>query len=406
MTNCWGESYTYDIPNSSGAWGNLISISALSSYTGCTQESLGISVTPQNQIVGETYDAAGNLITVPGTGGGSYAYNAENQMTSTAGVTYTYDGDGKRVQKSSGTLYWYGMSGDSLVETDLQGNNATEYVYFGGKRISRRGPAGQLFYYVADHLGTSRMMVRAGQTSACYSADFYPFGGERALTNTCPQNYKFTGKERDAESNLDNFGARYDSSSMGRFTSPDPDNAGATNDAPQSWNAYSYVQNNPLNLTDPDGRVFCRAGNDAERHNGISEVCDVTDREFVNDPSKYPGYSHRDYSWDTYAGNVAYRKYKDPENSSEPFIFPAILGAVIGGVESGVRGGASLFEDLFGTGSKAAIETASQAEVAAEVSSIVQRAASAVGNQDAKAGSEESSGSCEGILRSGRGGDH
>ena len=69
MTNCWGESYTYDIPNSSGAWGNLISISALSSYTGCTQESLGISVTPQNQIVGETYDAAGNLITVPGTGG-------------------------------------------------------------------------------------------------------------------------------------------------------------------------------------------------------------------------------------------------------------------------------------------------------------------------------------------------
>ena len=40
--------------------------------------------------------------------------------------------------------------------------------------------------------------------------------------------YKFTGKERDSESGLDNFGARYDSSSIGRFMSPDPENAGAS----------------------------------------------------------------------------------------------------------------------------------------------------------------------------------
>src|SRR5216117_943175 len=67
---------------------------------------------------------------------------------------------------------------------------------------------------------------------------------------------KFTGKERDSESGLDNFGARYDSSSMGRFMSPDPANIGGDLDEsgdPQSWNAYSYVQNNPINATDPDG---------------------------------------------------------------------------------------------------------------------------------------------------------
>jgi hypothetical protein len=47
-------------------------------------------------------------------------------------------------------------------------------------------------------------MVQAGQTTPCYDADFYPFGGERTpITNLCPQNYKFTGKERDAETNLD-----------------------------------------------------------------------------------------------------------------------------------------------------------------------------------------------------------
>src|SRR5579863_9671545 len=64
---------------------------------------------------------------------------------------------------------------------------------------------------------------------------------------------KFTGKERDPESGLDNFGARFMASSMGRFMSPDPENAGAELLAPQSWNAYAYVDNDPLNSIDPDG---------------------------------------------------------------------------------------------------------------------------------------------------------
>jgi RHS repeat-associated protein len=66
--------------------------------------------------------------------------------------------------------------------------------------------------------------------------------------------YKFTGKERDAESGLDNFEARYFGSSMGRFMSPDP-MGGDTKD-PQSLNRYAYVRNNPLKLTDPTGLNF------------------------------------------------------------------------------------------------------------------------------------------------------
>jgi RHS repeat-associated protein len=65
---------------------------------------------------------------------------------------------------------------------------------------------------------------------------------------------KFTGKERDAESGLDYFGARYYGSNMGRFMSPDPSGlyyADPTN--PQTLNHYSYVLNNPLIATDPDG---------------------------------------------------------------------------------------------------------------------------------------------------------
>ena len=66
--------------------------------------------------------------------------------------------------------------------------------------------------------------------------------------------YKFTGKERDSESGLDNFGARYHASSMGRFMSPDPKMPSLKHLLnPQKWNKYAYTLNNPLRYVDPDG---------------------------------------------------------------------------------------------------------------------------------------------------------
>jgi len=65
---------------------------------------------------------------------------------------------------------------------------------------------------------------------------------------------QFTGKERDAETGLDYFMARYFSSAQGRFASPDPLLASARLTDPQTWNRYAYVRNDPVNLIDPDGR--------------------------------------------------------------------------------------------------------------------------------------------------------
>ncbi len=66
---------------------------------------------------------------------------------------------------------------------------------------------------------------------------------------------QFTGKERDQESGLDYFGARYYGSALGRFTSTDPKIfSKKTVLNPQKWNKYSYVLNNPLALFDPDGQ--------------------------------------------------------------------------------------------------------------------------------------------------------
>ena len=63
----------------------------------------------------------------------------------------------------------------------------------------------------------------------------------------------FTGKERDSETGLDYFGARYYASNMGRFMSPDPLMASAHASNPQTWNRYAYTLNNPLRFVDPDG---------------------------------------------------------------------------------------------------------------------------------------------------------
>jgi RHS repeat-associated protein len=267
-TDCWGQAFGYD---STGNWSNLLSISGVSSaYTGCTQGGLSVAVNTKNQITGDTYDAAGNLWVIPGTGGATYVFNAENRMTSTSNSTmqYVYDGDGNRVEKTGNKIYWF-VGTEILDETDATGSvtnsSFNEYVFFGASRIARRDSSGNMFYYLADQLGTSRAIaqVPSGQTTAtlCYDGDFEPFGGEHAYTNTCPQNYKFTGKERDTESGLDEFGARYYSSAMGRFIIPDWA-ARATAvpyvsfSDPQTLNLYSYVRNNPLSRMDVDGHCL------------------------------------------------------------------------------------------------------------------------------------------------------
>ncbi len=236
-TDCWGQSFGYD------RYGNLTSASS----TKCSSPALSLSVNSKNQITntGFTYDSAGNLT---GDGVLNYTWDAENHLKSTNGVNYTYDGDLRRVEKSNGKLYWYSTSGQILEETDLSGNLLNDYIFFGGQRIARRDASGGYYAFFADALGSARAIIHG---TLCYDADFYPFGGERIVTNTCAQNYKFTGLERDAESGLDHTLHRQYASTFGRWLSPDPKSGSVSN--PQSLNRYAYVRNNACNATDPLG---------------------------------------------------------------------------------------------------------------------------------------------------------
>lgn len=215
------------------------------------------SGTVQNQAAGLGYDAAGNLTNY--TFPGQYVYDQENRLVSTAGMIYTYDGNGERVVKSNTSngaavkRYW-SMNGNTIAEGDGSGNLTAEYIYFGSKRIARIDlPANTVHYYLSDHLGSTSIVASAAGAVE-EESDYYPFGTEVTVTGPGPNELKFTGKRRDAESQLDYFGARYYGNAVGRWTSPDPINFSKKHLAnPQRWNKYSYVENDPLGSIDPDG---------------------------------------------------------------------------------------------------------------------------------------------------------
>jgi RHS repeat-associated protein len=145
-----------------------------------------------------------------------------------------------------------GWTDEVGAESDLTGSVTQNYIFFNGQRIARRDAStGNIHYYFSDHLGTHSLVTDANGTMPPQEeSDFYPFGGEIPVSGSDTNHYKFTGKERDAESGLDNFGARYNASNLGRFMTPDwaakPTSVPyAKFGDPQTLNLYSYVENEP-----------------------------------------------------------------------------------------------------------------------------------------------------------------
>ncbi|MFY9553322.1 MAG: RHS repeat-associated core domain-containing protein [Blastocatellia bacterium] len=228
------------------------------------------------------YDAAGNLTSMPGIVAGpsdTMTYDAENRQKTFNGTAgqYFYDGDGRRVKKIDG-------SGTTVFVYNAVGQLIAEYH---SDAVPQPAGGGGTSYLTSDHLGSTRV-VTDGRGNVKARHDYLPFGEELRANigqRTTAMKYdgadstkqKFTQKERDSESGLDYFLARYYSSAQGRFLSIDPQNAGTTKKDPQSWNGYMYGRNNPLKYVDPDGlkvRVYDENGNyhdlsDEEANNSI-----------------------------------------------------------------------------------------------------------------------------------------
>jgi uncharacterized protein RhaS with RHS repeats len=113
----------------------------------------------------------------------SAPWNAEEEITCALGASYTYDGDGIRVEKTGGTstptMYW---GAGTLAESDTSGNLTSEYVFLNGRRIARRDVStGSVYYLFADMLGSSNVVASATGTLVNES-QYYPYGGESLIT--------------------------------------------------------------------------------------------------------------------------------------------------------------------------------------------------------------------------------
>jgi RHS repeat-associated protein len=266
--NVWQQTYSFD------AFGNR-AVTAGTWLPGQTVPNPGFTpqalsqFTVQNQWVrgsADQYDAAGNqtqwaAATAPyNQVGSTFTFDGENHMLTAnvageGGASYVYDGEGRRVQKTVGTV-------TTTYVHDAAGLLAAEY--------STAAPtANGTEYLTADHLGSTRLVTTsAGAPLECL--DFLPFGEQipsgidgrsgcytSATYPAAPdiESQKFTGKERDAETGLDYFGARYFSAMQGRFTGADGPLIDQHTGNPQSWNLYAYVRDNPLGGVDLDGHA-------------------------------------------------------------------------------------------------------------------------------------------------------
>jgi RHS repeat-associated protein len=212
---------------------------------------------------GVGYDLAGDT-TYDGTT--TYTYDAEGRVitanNSTSGSSsYLYDAEGRRIQKTTsagGTVnFLYDLAGHEIAQTSA-GSWQRGEIYAGNRHVATYF-GGTTYFIHADWLGTER--ARSNVSGAlCESITSLPYGDAMTTSGSCgdPSPMHFTGKEHDTETGLESFGARYDSSSIGRFMTPDwsgkPQGVPyADFDDPQSLDLYVYVRDNPTTSTDKDG---------------------------------------------------------------------------------------------------------------------------------------------------------
>ncbi|RNF85077.1 FG-GAP-like repeat-containing protein [Montanilutibacter psychrotolerans] len=217
----------------------------------------------------------------------SYYYDARGNQTlrdssgTSADRTIRYSLDDRAHEIALGNglraRFWYGSDGARYKREDAAGSKRTLYLgnveieVVGGVTTIKRTVAGVMLqkivgaavtrsYLFHDHLGSLARITDANGV-VTDKLDYRPFGERRdtanpvLMTTAAPSltTRGFTGHEHIDGLGVIHMNGRIYDPDLGRFLQPDPV-IQAPNNA-QSWNAYTYVFNNPLRYTDPTGMI-------------------------------------------------------------------------------------------------------------------------------------------------------
>jgi RHS repeat-associated protein len=290
------------------------------------------------------YDANGNMTS---DGQRTFTYTLENMpkliTTSTGNVSFIYDGNNGRVKKISryGTTLYI----DKLYE--CTGGVCGKYIFAGNSRVALKTSAKTLYYH-GDHLGSTLAVTNAAGAVKQNFA-YYPYGETRSESGTEAVNHRYTGQEYDDETGLYNYNARLYSPEFEGFISPDSIVPDYTN--PQSLNRYAYALNNPLRYTDPTGHdpliTFDTDGNIKIGASG-SQFIPTLNLSYGGNGNN-SGYNVPNYNANSANANLTGVEGVNPANwNTEPLIgpfdfigmgLPKLLGlGLIGGIGEGIVG--------------------------------------------------------------------
>nr|WP_255446407.1 RHS repeat-associated core domain-containing protein [Bacillus sp. FDAARGOS_235] len=210
-----------------------------------------------------TYDANGNRTA---DGKYSYTWNEADQLTTitkqgetTPFAKYKYDDDGRRIEKEvNGQITRYFYDGDSinpLYETNGDGEVLRQYVYsIDGVRLAMKAQGQTLFYHYNPRGDVVAMTDQNGQVVANYEYDAWGNVLKSDAKGIAADNpFGYAGYMYDKEIGMYYLIARYYQPEHGVFLSVDPDPG--DEDEPVTQNGYTYGDNNPVMMIDPDGHL-------------------------------------------------------------------------------------------------------------------------------------------------------
>ena len=250
-SGAWSQAFTYD------GFGNLTQKNS----TNAPALSVAVDSSTNRLISNASYDANGNMT---GYAGATYSYDLRNRMgqasVSGGSVAYGYDSANHRIYKGllNGTTY----SAEEIYFYGVEGHKYGTWQINPSSGVLLQATATKQWF-------GGRLLVPQNQIAS--QGKYFAYGEERTTVspaNPANDQEKFATYTRDSATGLDYANQRYYSSTIGRFTRPDPYGESANAMDPQSWNRYTYAGNDPANANDPTGLFLVDCVWDGCSHGG------------------------------------------------------------------------------------------------------------------------------------------